>query len=152
MMLFPSIFNDNLFDDFMDFPVVRRTKNSDVNHLLTGNMNTFMKTDIKEHDDHYELEIDLPGYDKNDVGAEIKDGYLTITANRTENRDEKDQNGKYLRRERYSGSMSRSFYVGDEMTEEDIKASFKNGTLLVNVPKKEPVKEVPEKHVIAIEG
>ena len=151
MMLFPSIFNDNLFDDFMDFPVVRRTKNSDVNHLLTGNMNTFMKTDIKEHDDHYELEIDLPGYDKNDVGAEIKDGYLTITASRTENRDEKDQNGKYLRRERYSGSMSRSFYVGDNITETEIKAKFEDGVLKLSIPKKEAEK-IPETKTIAIEG
>lgn len=151
MMLFPSVFDDGLFDDFMDFPTVRQSKD-DWNHFLTGNMNSYMKTDIKETSDHYELDIDMPGYDKDDVSAEIKDGYLTISANKTEDKDEKDDDGKYLRRERYVGSMSRSFYVGDDMTENDIKAAFKNGTLSVCVPKKEEKKEVPEKHVIAIEG
>lgn len=150
-MLFPSVFDDGLFDDFMDFPTVRQSKD-DWNHFLTGNMNSYMKTDIKETSDHYELDIDMPGYDKDDVSAEIKDGYLTISANKTEDKDEKDDDGKYLRRERYVGSMSRSFYVGDDMTENDIKAAFKNGTLSVCVPKKEEKKEVPEKHVIAIEG
>ena len=151
MMLFPSVFDDGLFDDFMDFPTVRQSKD-DWNHFLTGNMNSYMKTDIKEDGDHYELDIDMPGYDKDDVSAEIKDGYLTISANKTEDKDEKDDDGKYLRRERYVGSMSRSFYVGDDMTEDDIKAAFKNGTLSVCVPKKEEKKEVPEKHLIAIEG
>ncbi len=98
------------------------------------------------------MDIDLPGYDKDDVSAEVKDGYLTISANKTEDKDEKDDDGKYLRRERYVGSMSRSFYVGDDMTEKDIKAAFKNGTLSVCVPKKEEKKQVPEKHLIAIEG
>ena len=151
MMLFPSVFDDGLFDDFMDFPTVRQNKD-DWNHFLTGNMNSYIKTDIKEAGDHYELDIDMPGYDKDDVSAEIKDGYLTISANKTENNDEKDDDGKYLRRERFVGSMSRSFYVGDDMTENDIKASFKNGTLSVCVPKKEEKEQVPEKHVIAIEG
>lgn len=151
MMLFPSVFDDGLFDDFMDFPTVRQSKD-DWNHFLTGSMNSYMKTDIKEEGDHYELDIDMPGYDKDDVSAEIKDGYLTVSANKTENNDEKDDNGKYLRRERFVGSMSRSFYVGDDMTEDDIKAAFKNGTLSVCVPKKEEKKQVPEKHVIAIEG
>lgn len=151
MMLFPSVFDDGLFDDFMDFPTVRQNKD-DWNHFLTGNMNSYMKTDIKDSGDHYELDIDMPGYDKDDVSAEIKDGYLTVTANKTENNDEKDDDGKYLRRERFVGSMSRSFYVGDDMTENDIKAAFKNGTLSVCVPKKEEAKQVPEKHVISIEG
>lgn len=151
MMLFPSVFDDGLFDDFMDFPTVRSNKD-DFSHFLTGNMNSYMKTDIKDSGDHYELAIDMPGYDKDDVSAEIKDGYLTVTANRTENNDEKDDDGKYLRRERFVGSMSRSFYVGDDMTENDIKAAFKNGTLTVCVPKQEEAKQVPEKHVIAIEG
>ena len=132
MMLFPSVFDDGLFDDFMDFPTVRQSRD-DWNHFLTGNMNSYMKTDIKEDGDHYEMDIDLPGYDKDDVSAE-------------------DDDGKYLRRERYVGSMSRSFYVGDDMTEKDIKAAFKNGTLSVCVPKKEEKKQVPEKHLIAIEG
>jgi len=151
MMLFPSVFDDGLFDDFMDFPTVRQSRD-DWNHFLTGNMNSYMKTDIKEDGDHYEMDIDLPGYDKDDVSAEVKDGYLTISANKTEDKDEKDDDGKYLRRERYVGSMSRSFYVGDDMTEKDIKAAFKNGTLSVCVPKKEEKKQVPEKHLIAIEG
>ena len=150
-MLFPSVFDDGLFDDFMDFPF-SRTADDDVKHFLTGNMNAYMKTDIREKDDHYELDVDMPGYDKDDVSAEIRDGYLTISASKAENSDEKADDGTYLRRERYMGSMSRSFYVGDDMTEQDIKASFKNGTLSVCIPKKEAKKEVPEKHLIAIEG
>ena len=97
------------------------------------------------------LTMNLPGVKKEDVTAELKDGYLTIHATSNQNKDEKDEDGKYIRRERYSGSCNRSFYVGDAVTEEDIKASFENGTLKMTIPKKE-AKAVPEKKFISIEG
>ena len=110
-----------------------------------------MNTDIKENDNNYELTMNLPGVKKEDVTAELKDGYLTIHATSNQNKDEKDEDGKYIRRERYSGSCNRSFYVGDAITEEDIKANFENGTLKMLIPKKE-AKAVPEKKFISIEG
>lgn len=112
---------------------------------------SLMNTDIKENDNDYELTMNLPGVKKEDVTAELKDGYLTIHATSNQNKDEKDEDGKYIRRERYSGSCNRSFYVGDAVTEEDIKASFENGTLKMTIPKKE-AKAVPEKKFISIEG
>ena len=106
---------------------------------------------VKENDNYYELTMNLPGVKKEDVTAELKDGYLTIHATSNQNKDEKDEDGKYIRRERYSGSCNRSFYVGDAITEEDIKANFENGTLKMTIPKKE-AKAVPEKKFISIEG
>ena len=112
-----------------------------------------MKTDVKETDAGYELDIDLPGYKKEDVKAELKDGYMTISAEKKSENDEKDdKSGKYLRRERYYGSCSRSFYVGEEVTEEDIKAKFEDGILKISVPKKEPQPAVEQTKTIAIEG
>ena len=143
-MLRPSIFNDNLFDDFFEFPFFddkaeRKLYGHRANHL--------MKTDIKEHKDGYELEIDLPGFHKDEIQAELKDGYLTISAAKQLNQDEKEkETGKYIRRERYSGSCQRSFYVGDEITQEDIKGEYKHGILKLFVPKKEakPVSNDPK--------
>ena len=112
---------------------------------------SLMNTDIKENDNDYELTMNLPGVKKEDVTADLKDGYLTIHATSNQNKDEKDEDGKYIRRERYSGSCNRSFYVGDAVTEEDIKANFENGTLKMTIPKKE-AKAVPEKKFISIEG
>ena len=150
MMLFPSVFDDGLFDDFMDFPTVRQSRD-DWNHFLTGNMNSYMKTDIKEAGDHYELDIDMPGYDKDDVSAEIKDGYLTISAEtKFDNSDEHE--GKYIRRERYYGTSTRSFYVGEELTEEDIKAKFEDGILKISVPKKQSEEKIETPKFIQIEG
>ncbi len=149
-MLRPSIFNDNLFDDFFEFPFFddkaeRKLYGHRANHL--------MKTDIKEHKDGYELEIDLPGFHKDEIQAELKDGYLTISAAKQLNQDEKEkETGKYIRRERYSGSCQRSFYVGDEITQEDIKAEFKHGILRLFVPKKEAVPEVEQRKFVSIEG
>ena len=100
----------------------------------------------------FDIEIDLPGYKKEDVQAELKDGYMTINASRNSNDDKKDEEGNYIRRERYYGSCSRSFYVGKQITEEDIKAKFEDGILKISVPKKEVKKEIPEKKYIAIEG
>ena len=145
-MLMPSIFRENLFDDFFDDfyrPAVRKT-NSNVT------IPSVMKTDIKETDGAYELSIDLPGYKKEDVQIQLKDGTLTISAaTRKENEDKEE--GRYIRRERYYGSCSRSFYVGDVVTEEDIKARFADGILKVTVPKKEAKPEVEENRYIAIE-
>lgn len=149
-MLRPSIFNDNLFDDFFEFPFFddkaeRKLYGHRANHL--------MKTDIKEHKDGYELEIDLPGFHKDEIQAELKDGYLTISAAKQLNQDEKEkETGKYICRERYSGSCQRSFYVGDEITQEDIKAEFKHGILRLFVPKKEAVPEVEQRKFVSIEG
>ena len=139
-MLMPSIFGENLFDDFMDFPF--------------GGMKTnmMMKTDIRDAENSYELDIDMPGFKKEDIKAQLKDGYLTISASTNGNSDEKDKNGRYIRRERYAGSCSRSFYVGEGVKEEDIKAKFEDGILKLSVPKVDAKPQVEEKKYIAIEG
>ena len=112
-----------------------------------------MKTDIKEKDGAFELAVNLPGVKKEDITAELKDGYLTITANHGSNKEEKAEDGRYIRRERYYGSAARSFYVGEDRTREDIKARDEDGVLTVDVPKVEPKKpEEEEKKFIAIEG
>ena len=139
MMLMPSIFHDDVFDDFFDFSAPAYSGSE------------LMNTDIKETEKGYELAISLPGVKKEDIKAEVKDGYL-ITAAANSKTDEKDKTGKYIRRERYSGSMSRSFYVGDGVSQEDIKAKFENGVLTLDVPKKEAKPAVEEKKTIAIEG
>lgn len=143
-MLMPSIFGETFMDDFLDGfakPAFRYSPNNGV-----------MKTDIKEKADSFTLEIDLPGYRKEDVKAELKDGYLTVNAEHKTENDEKDKDGRYLRRERYYGTCSRSFYVGEDVTQEDIKAKFENGILDITVPKVEAKPAVEEKHYIAIEG
>ena len=147
-MLMPSIFGENLFDDdWMDFPFDRdfwgRT-----NSKTTKNL---MKTDIREHDAGYELDIDLPGFKKDEIKVELENGYLTISATKGADNDEQDKKGKYIRRERYAGTMQRSFYVGDDVTQEDIKAKFENGILRLSIPKKD-AKAVETKKTIAIEG
>ena len=148
-MLMPSIFNTNLFDDFFDFPFYDDTKAE--KKLYGHHAANLMKTDIQEHDDGYTLEMDLPGFKKDELHLELNDGYLTISAEKGLDKDEKDKNDKYIRRERYAGSMSRSFYVGENMKEEDIHAKYENGILTLDVPK-EQKKAVPEKRYIAIEG
>ena len=147
-MLMPSIFGENLFDDlFDDF-----ARPMNVIHYATPTPSA-MKTDVKETDAGYELDIDLPGYKKEDVKAELKDGYMTISAEKKSENDEKDdKSGKYLRRERCYGSCSRSFYVGKEVHQDDIKAEFKHGILTLFVPKKEAKPAVEQKHSISIEG
>ncbi|MGN0251657.1 MAG: Hsp20/alpha crystallin family protein [Oliverpabstia sp.] len=147
-MLMPSIFGENLFDDFFD-DFVRPTRR--VVRYNTPST-TVMKTDVKETEGSYELDIDLPGYKKEDVKAELKDGYLTINAATNTSNDQKDENGKYIRRERYYGNCSRSFYVGENITQEDIKARFEDGILKIVVPKKEAKPAVEEKKYISIEG
>lgn len=149
-MLRPSIFNDNLFDDFFEFPFFDERAER---KLYGHNAKNIMKTDIKEHKEGYELEIDLPGFHKNEIQAELKDGYLTISAAKQLNQDEKEkESGKYIRRERYTGSCQRSFYVGEDITQEDIKAEFKHGILKLFVPKKEVKPQVEERKFVSIEG
>lgn len=147
-MFVPSIFGENLFDDFFDD--FAKPARAAVRYAMPST--AIMKTDIKEMDDRFELNIDLPGYKKEDVHAELKDGYLTINAQTKSEDDKKDSNGKYVRRERYYGSCSRSFYVGDDVTESDIKAKFDNGVLCIIVPKIEKKPAVEDKKVIPIEG
>ena len=142
-MLVPSIFGEDLFDTFFDDFKRPARSNTNIN---------VMRTDIKETDAGFELDIDLPGYKKEDVQAELKDGYLTISAKTNTTREEKDENGKYIRKERYSGSCSRSFYVGEQLEQEDIKARFEDGILKVMVPKKEEKPAVEENRYITIEG
>ena len=146
-MLMPSIFGENLFnDDWMDFgfPEVDKT-------LYGKHANNVMKTDVKETDTGYEVDIDLPGFKKDEINAQLDNGYLTISAAKGLDKDEKDKKGKYIRKERYAGAMSRSFYVGEGVTQDDIKAKYEDGILRLSVPKKE-AKAVENKKYIAIEG
>ena len=148
-MLLPSIFGENLLDDFMDLP---RFEFPDIDRKLYGkNAAHVMKTDVREHEGGYEVDIDLPGFKKDEIKLTLENGYLTVAAGKALNSDEKDKKGKVIRQERYSGSMQRSFYVGENVTEEEIKAKFEDGVLRLTVPKKEKA-EVPEKKLIQIEG
>ena len=149
-MLMPSIFDEKLFDNWFDFPMFNDFDNTE-RKLYGRHAERLMKTDVHEAEDHYEVDIDLPGFKKEEITLELDNGYLTVSAAKGLDKDEKDHKGKLIRQERYAGSMQRSFYVGDNLTEEDIKASFKHGVLSLNVPKKEQVK-VPEKKMIMIEG
>ena len=149
-MLMPSIFNDNVFDDFFDFPFYDDRAEKKLYGHHAANL---MKTDIQEHDDGYTLEMDLPGFKKDEIQIELNNGYMNISAAKGVDEDEKDKKaGKYIRRERYTGSCQRSFYVGEDVTEEDIKAEFKHGLLKLFVPKKEAKPAVEQKKTISIEG
>ena len=148
-MLMPSIFGENLFDDdWFDFD---RDFWGKKNPLYGKNAKNIMKTDIREHDEGYELDVDLPGFKKDEISVELDDGYLTISAAKGLDKDEQEKKGKYIRRERYAGAMQRSFYVGDAVTQEDIKAKFEDGILKLSIPKKD-AKAVETKKTIAIEG
>ena len=154
-MLMPSIFGEDMFDEFMrDFPFFDENAGNKIEKKLYGhNAKNVMKTDIKELEGGYELEIDLPGFTKEEVTAELKDGYLTISASKGLDKDEQEkETGKYIRRERYAGACQRSFYVGEDVTEQDIKAEFKHGILKLFVPKKEAAPKVENKKYVAIEG
>ena len=148
-MLMPSIFGENLFDDFdrwMD------TSFRDVDKALYGkHAKNMMKTDVKETDSGYEVDVDLPGFKKDEIQLELNAGYLTISAEKGLDKDEENEKKHYLRRERYAGGMSRSFYVGEGITEKDIHAKYEYGILKLSIPKEQP-KAVPEKHLISIEG
>lgn len=156
-MLMPSIFGENLFDGFFDnFPFYNEEEKDmkKVEKKLYGHKAShLMKTDIKELKNGYELEIDLPGFKKDEIQATLKDGYLTISAEKGLDEDDQEtKTGRYIRKERYTGSCSRSFYVGDTVTEEDIKGDFHHGILTLFVPKKEAAPKVEENKYIQIEG
>lgn len=158
-MMTPSIFRENLFDDFFDgffgFPVIDDKEIQKAQKQLYGrNANHMMKTDVREHEDHYEVDIDLPGFKKEELSLELKDGYLVVSAAKGLDRDEtEEKTGRFVRRERFAGSMSRSFYVGEDMKQEDIRARYESGVLMLDIPKLEARKpEVEEKKYIAIEG
>lgn len=156
MMMVPSIFNDNLFDSWFDddffWPEYRRETARPQKKLYGHRADAVMKTDVKETEKGYEVAVDLPGFKKEDVTCELKDGYLTICAQKNVQNDEKNEEGKYIRRERYTGNQSRSFYVGENLTEEDIHAAFEDGILKLDIPKKEekPVEE--KRHFVQIAG
>ena len=154
-MLLPSIFGENLFDDFFDdVPFFDNRAENQIEKKLYGrHAHNVMKTDIKETDDGYELIVDLPGFKKDEIKVSLEDGYLTIEAAKGLDKDEQEKkSGKYIRKERYAGSCQRSFYVGDNLTQEDIKGEFKHGILTLNVPKKEAKPAVETNKYIAIEG
>lgn len=148
-MMMPSIFGENLFDDWMDFPFhddfFRGTP------VYKKNAKSIMKTDIRDTEDSYELDVDLPGYKKDEISAQLKDGYLTISASKNTENEEKDKKGNYIRRERYNGTMSRSFYVGDAIHQDDIHAKYEDGILKLSIPKKTK-QEVEQTNYISIEG
>lgn len=146
--MLPSIFSDNIFDDFFGNDFARSIMDTEKN-LYGRHAKNLMKTDVKECKDHYEVSIDLPGFKKDEITVDLKDGYLTVAAAKGLDKDEQSEDEKYIRRERYAGSCQRSFYVGD-VRPEDIKGKFESGVLTVSVPKmQEQLPEVPSR--IAIE-
>ena len=149
-MLLPSIFGENLFDDFFDdVPFFDNRAENQIEKKLYGrHAHNVMKTDIKETDDGYELIVDLPGFKKDEITVGLENGLLTIRAAKGLDQDEKSD--KYIRKERYAGVCERSFYVGDALTEEDIKGQFQHGVLTLRIPKKD-ARVLPEKRYIAIE-
>ncbi len=148
--MMPSIFGENLFDEFFDddFPMI--PMRSIRNPLYGKNAKNLMKTDVRETDNTYELDIDLPGFKKDEVQLDLKDGYLTISAAKGLDKDQEDKKGKYIRQERYAGACSRSFFVGEEIEPRDVSAKFEDGILRVSLPKRVK-KELPRNSTIAIE-
>ena len=149
--MLPSIFGENLFDDslsdFFDFGRMMPQVSSE---LYGKHARNLMKTDVRELDGSYELDVDLPGFKKDEVNLELKDGYLTIQAAKGLDKEEPEKKGKYIRQERYAGACSRSFYVGEHVEPEDIRAKFENGILQISLPKAAK-KQLPKSNVIAIE-
>lgn len=142
-MLMPSVFGKDLFDDFFDFPFYDDKESDKLEKKLYGHRSkNLMKTDVQETENGYVLEMNLPGFSKDEVKASLKDGYLTIRAEKGLDKEEKDEKtAKYIRRERYTGSCERSFYVGD-VNDADIKGEFKHGILKLTIPKEQPKKEI----------
>ena len=149
MLYVPSLFSENLMDDWMDD--FESEFFGRKNPLYGKHAKNMMKTDVKETENGYEVAVDLPGFKKDEINLELKDGYLTITASKGLDKDEEDKKGRMIRQERYAGAMSRSFYVGDGITEEDVKAKFENGVLMLDIPKKEEKPQEPERKLITIE-
>ena len=144
-MMLPTIFGENLFDDFMD-DAFERNFFGGRNPLYGKHSKNLMKTDVKETETGYELDIDLPGFKKDEISAHLEDGYLTVSAAKGVDKDEKDNEGRYIRRERYAGNLSRSFYIGD-VKQEDVKAAFKNGILSISVPKEDKKAKEEKKYI-----
>lgn len=134
--MLPSIFGENLFDDFFDSPFERSLFGRH-NPLYGKHAKDLMKTDVRETDNTYELDVDLPGFSKEDIHAKVENGYLTISASKGLDKDKKDKDGHYIRRERYSGQCMRSFYVGEKVKQEDVGAKFENGILRLSIPKQD---------------
>ena len=148
----PTVFGENLMDVFDDFDRSFFRGFGNIDHTLYGkHAQHMMKTDVKELEDSYEVDVDLPGFKKDEIHLELNNGYLTISTEKSLEKTNENKKGKMLRQERYSGVMQRSFFVGEHLTEEDIKASYENGVLHVMIPKKE-ARKVPEKKTILIEG
>ena len=147
--MLPSIFGENLFDDLFrdDFAMFPAWSGRDP--LYGKHAKHMMKTDVRETEDTYEVDMDLPGFKKDEINVDLKNGYLTVSAAKGLDKDEKDKNGKYIRQERYTGAMSRSFYVGD-VALEDVKAKFEDGILQISLPKAEK-KALPKPTTVSIE-
>ena len=148
--MLPSIFEENLFDDWFESPI-EKTFFGERNPLYGKHAKNLMKTDVRETDSSYELAIDLPGFKKEDIQAQLKNGYLTISASKGLDKDETDKEGRYIRQERYTGQCCRTFYVGDGISQEEIRAKFEDGILKLSVPKKQP-KAIESSQYISIEG
>ena len=146
--MLPSIFGENLFDDFFDNEFALSPMRSAHNPLYGKHAKNLMKTDVRETENTYELDVDLPGFKKDELSVDLKDGYLTIQAAKGLDKDEQDKKGRYIRQERYAGACSRSFYVGD-LRPEDVTAKYENGILMLSLPK-EAKKELPKPTSIAI--
>ena len=146
--MLPSIFGENLFDDFFTDPFSMIPSGRDVLYGKHGK--NLMKTDVRETDNSYELDVDLPGFKKDEINVEIADGYLTIQASKGLDKDQQDKDGKYIRQERYAGACSRSFYVGDAVEPEDVSARFEDGILTISVPKNVK-KQLPKNSAISIQ-
>ena len=148
--MLPSIFRDNLFDDMFDFDDFDKEFNRMMRPLYGKHAQNMMKTDVRETDNSYELDIDLPGFKKDEIKVELDNGYLSISAAKGLDKDEEKKDGKYIRRERYAGAMNRTFYVGDNLTQQDIQAKFEDGILKISVPKKD-VQQIEQNKYIALE-
>lgn len=148
--MMPSIFGENLFDEFFDndfasFPVLNGR-----NPLYGKHAKNLMKTDVRETENSYELDVDLPGFKKGEIDVELNNGCLSISAAKSLEKDGKDKEGKYIRRERYAGSCSRSFYVGEGVESKDVSAKFEDGILKISLPK-QAREQLPRKSAIAIQ-
>ncbi len=148
--MLPTLFRDNLFDDMFNFDDFDKEMDRMMRPLYGKHAQNVMKTDVRETENSYELDIDLPGFKKDEIKVELDNGYLSISASKGLDKDEENNKGKYIRRERYAGAMNRTFYIGNHLTQQDIKAKFEDGILKISVPKKDVQQVAANKH-IAIE-
>ena len=148
--MLPSVFSENLFDEMFDDAFGLMPVFGGRSPLYGKHARNLMKTDVREVGDNYEMDVDLPGFKKDEVELELKDGYLTISAAKGLDKDEQDKKGRYIRQERYTGQCSRSFYVGEGLKAEDVHAKFEDGILRLTLPR-EAKKELPASNAILIE-